>query len=187
MWNIIDRFVKYIPEISKTINLNRKMSTNEESCSPSSPSDVGKYDDGICAICLGPHINKSNPNCGHVFCFRCLVDWCQIKLECPTCKQPFQNFRHNIHIRPTCDQIYTPDPPPAPADQQQPTAEILSVSFIDEGIFQMWVIRAQDRMMVLPMPPLTHLRLRNDTNFRTLFFNFLNRQLNINVLGMVWP
>ena len=149
------------------------MSTNEESCSPSSPSDVGKYDDGICAICLGPHINKSNPDCGHVFCFTCLVDWCKIKLECPTCKQPFENFRYSIENRPTCDQIYTPDPPPAPADQQQPTAEMLNISFIDDGgIFERWMIQASDRPVRLDV------RLWSDPAYRLRFFANLNREFN---------
>lgn len=54
------------------------------------------YDDGQCAICLNPHVNKSRPYCGHVYCFQCLVSWCRIKLECPTCKRPFTTFRHSM-------------------------------------------------------------------------------------------
>lgn len=54
------------------------------------------YDDGQCAICLYPHVNKSRPYCGHVYCFQCLVSWCRIKLECPTCKKPFTTFKHSI-------------------------------------------------------------------------------------------
>ncbi|KAI9557955.1 hypothetical protein GHT06_014707 [Daphnia sinensis] len=54
------------------------------------------YDDGQCAICLYPHVNKSRPYCGHVYCFQCLVSWCRIKLECPTCKKPFTTFRHSM-------------------------------------------------------------------------------------------
>jgi hypothetical protein len=55
-----------------------------------------EFDDGQCAICLNPHENKSQIYCGHVFCYECLNDWCQIKLECPTCKTPFSIFRHSI-------------------------------------------------------------------------------------------
>ena len=164
------------------------MSTNEESCSPSSPSDVGKYDDGICAICLGPHINKSNPDCGHVFCFRCLVDWCQIKLECPTCKQPFQNFRHNIHIRPTCDQIYTPDPPAfVPDDERNTDIEDIHLTVINdnERDRQLWVIRTAARMIVLPMPQLSQVRLSSDPDFRLRFFALLNREFNVNVINII--
>lgn len=55
-----------------------------------------QFDDGQCAICLNdPQINKSFPPCGHVFCCECLVRWCGMKLECPTCKQGFHRFRHD--------------------------------------------------------------------------------------------
>lgn len=72
-----------------------------------------KYDDGQCAICLGPHINKSLPDCGHVYCFQCLVDWCHIKLECPSCKKPFTYFYHSLNsIQSTEErQIYVPERP----------------------------------------------------------------------------
>jgi hypothetical protein len=68
------------------------------------------YDDGQCTICLGPHINKSLPECGHVYCFQCLVNWCGIKLECPSCKKPFTFFYHTIQS-PKDGQVYTPERP----------------------------------------------------------------------------
>lgn len=68
------------------------------------------YDDGQCAICLGPHINKSLPDCGHVFCFQCLVDWCHIKLECPSCKKPFNYFYHSIQSTEE-RRVYIPERP----------------------------------------------------------------------------
>ena len=55
-----------------------------------------EFNDGQCSICLNPHENKSLPRCGHVYCYQCLVDWCRIKLECPTCKRPFKMFKHSI-------------------------------------------------------------------------------------------
>ncbi len=113
--------------------LDRKMANNGEFRSP-----LNTYDDGICAICLSSHVNKSTPNCGHVFCFRCLIDWCQIKLECPTCKQPFQNFRHTIQTLPTGDQIFTPDPPAAPVEN--PRVEQMDDTVINEGYFLIMVI-----------------------------------------------
>ena len=54
---------------------------------------IGQFDDGQCAICLvDSQIDKSFLLCGHVFCLKCLVAWCRIKLECPTCKQCFQKY-----------------------------------------------------------------------------------------------
>ncbi len=49
------------------------------------------YDDGQCAICLLPHTNKSRLICGHVFCFKCILVWSRVKLECPMCKQRFNS------------------------------------------------------------------------------------------------
>lgn len=54
-----------------------------------------RFDDGKCSICLAdPQIDKSFPPCGHVHCFECLTEWCEQKLECPTCKQSFCKFLH---------------------------------------------------------------------------------------------
>ena len=56
---------------------------------------TGRFDTGECVICLeDPHVEKSSPPCGHVFCFCCLVQWCETKRECPTCKQMFSEFHH---------------------------------------------------------------------------------------------
>lgn len=68
------------------------------------------YDDGQCAICLGPHLNKSYLNCGHVFCFHCIVEWCTVKLQCPTCRQLFTFFLHSVTSSDD-QQTYTPDAP----------------------------------------------------------------------------
>lgn len=46
------------------------------------------FDDGVCAICLGEHVNASRPRCGHTFCFSCLYSWIQVKKTCPICKGP---------------------------------------------------------------------------------------------------
>ena len=144
-------------------------------------SPLNSYDDGTCAICLSSHVNKSTPNCGHVFCFRCLIDWCKIKLECPTCKQPFQNFRHTIQIRPTGDQIFTPDPPAAPVEN--PRVEQMDLTVVNEGLFESWLIRIANRMIVLPMPMSSHERL-NDPGFRLLFFTILRRHFDVNIIDM---
>jgi E3 ubiquitin-protein ligase Topors len=111
-----------------------------------------------------------------------LIDWCQVKLECPTCKQPFQNFRHTIQTRPTGDQIYTPDPPAAPVEN--PRVEQMDLIVVNEGLFESWVIRMANRMpIVLPMPMSSHERL-NDPGFRLLFFTILSRHLDINIIDM---
>ena len=76
------------------------------------------YDTGECAICMGPHEGKSRLNCGHFFCFQCLVEWSRVKWQCPTCRQPFAGFVHQS-AGSTQEQMYTPDGLPrlpAPVD-----------------------------------------------------------------------
>nr|CAH0110894.1 unnamed protein product [Daphnia galeata] len=90
--------------------MNGMMANNDDTSITATSSSSLNYDDGQCAICLGPHVDKSHLNCGHVFCYDCLVEWCKVKLQCPTCKRPFTSILHNIGS-PDGQQIYTPDSP----------------------------------------------------------------------------
>ena len=87
------------------------MTTNEQTTP--SPTTQMVFDDGTCAICLELHENKSQTPCRHVFCFQCLTNWCQIKLECPVCKQSFTSFKHSFQS-PDDYQVHTPTPPVVP-------------------------------------------------------------------------
>ena len=84
------------------------MSTNT---SDQSNAKLPDFDNGQCAICLGSHVDKAYPNCGHVFCFECLANWSRIKLECPTCRQPFTSFFHSYQSSLNDRQVYTPSTP----------------------------------------------------------------------------
>ncbi|KAK6456623.1 Pex12 amino terminal region-domain-containing protein [Scheffersomyces xylosifermentans] len=40
-----------------------------------------------CMLCLSPMTNPSAANCGHLFCWDCIVDWVREHPECPLCRQ----------------------------------------------------------------------------------------------------
>lgn len=40
-----------------------------------------------CMLCLSPMIDPSAANCGHMFCWECIVDWVREHPECPLCRQ----------------------------------------------------------------------------------------------------
>ncbi|KAH9824065.1 Pex12 amino terminal region-domain-containing protein [Melampsora americana] len=40
-----------------------------------------------CTLCLGPRLDQSSLECGHVFCWRCILGWVREKPECPLCRQ----------------------------------------------------------------------------------------------------
>jgi len=40
-----------------------------------------------CILCLEQIEETSVTQCGHVFCWKCIVQWCTVKSECPTCRE----------------------------------------------------------------------------------------------------
>ncbi|KAG5189894.1 peroxisome biogenesis factor 10 [Tribonema minus] len=41
-----------------------------------------------CALCMGPREHTAATLCGHLFCWECIVGWCETNPECPLCRQP---------------------------------------------------------------------------------------------------
>lgn len=44
-----------------------------------------------CILCLENRTDLSSTPCGHLFCWKCILDWIKFKSNCPVCREPIMS------------------------------------------------------------------------------------------------
>mmetsp|Transcript_37124 Transcript_37124/g.60251 ORF Transcript_37124/g.60251 Transcript_37124/m.60251 type:complete len:376 (-) Transcript_37124:218-1345(-) len=66
-------------------------------------SDFDEKDEPKCVFCFGRRRNTTATECGHLFCWGCILSCCDRKAECPLCRQPIsrQTLVRLEHYKPS--------------------------------------------------------------------------------------
>ncbi|KYQ96709.1 RING zinc finger-containing protein [Tieghemostelium lacteum] len=91
-----DKYQSYISsknlEFTSEINNNNNQSSSSSSptsqSSSNNDSKITTSSPGTCTLCLENRTNTTSTECGHLFCWNCITEWCNNKPECPLCRRP---------------------------------------------------------------------------------------------------
>ncbi|KAL5719562.1 peroxisome biogenesis factor 10 [Ranunculus cassubicifolius] len=75
--------IRGVPILNEEGNL---MSTDLDQPGVSETQGTGNV--SKCTLCLSTRQHPTATTCGHVFCWTCIMEWCNEKPECPLCRTP---------------------------------------------------------------------------------------------------
>lgn len=81
--------------LSFTISLRQQLRSSNQNA-PSvikSSNPEPKNGDPKCVLCLDYLKNVSLTQCGHLFCWECIMEWLGQREECPICREPLKQSR----------------------------------------------------------------------------------------------
>ena len=70
--------IRNVPDDSKSHHFN----LSDKDCFKFIPDNSRK-----CILCLSDMTDPSCAPCGHLYCWKCIINWCGEKEECPLCRQ----------------------------------------------------------------------------------------------------
>ncbi|XP_054153434.1 peroxisome assembly protein 10-B-like [Oppia nitens] len=95
---LVSLLLKYQSYKNSSINPSDKSSDETDNNCKTTSSDCQSREPLLnvshrCSLCLEKRDQTTATTCGHLFCWKCITEWLQLKNECPLCRQPLEPSR----------------------------------------------------------------------------------------------